>query len=97
VEEYYIVDVNSYAENVSLSHFSRRELERAFPVTIPISGMNWVDYSRTVKYFDVAQHKLSKKYMDEVLNILEDECIRCESVFDLYNKIGYDYKKKKYL
>jgi hypothetical protein len=93
---------NFYPQCISLQWFQERELTRAFPdatQNTKINGMNWLEYSRTIKY--CSNHHLSprqpmKDYLD-LLGIDINTVPVCNSVWDFYTKIGYNKKTKSYL
>lgn len=93
---------NFYPQCISFQWFHSRELERAFPEVSSgklKDGMNWVEYSRTVKY--CSDHQVSpRQNMQDYLNNFDVDINTvpvCKGVWDFYDKIGYNRKTKKYI
>lgn len=89
-----------YTQTISYQWFNERELKRAFPEVSSgklVNGMNWVEYSRTIKYCsERATHAARvKEYLDNVGVDINTVPV-CKGVWDFYEKIGYDKKRKKY-
>ena len=91
---------NFYPQCISFTWFRDRELKRAYPEAGTgklKNGMNWVEYSRTVKYCgEEVTGRPIKEYLDDC-GIDINTVPVCKGVWDFYNKIGYDHKKKKYI
>jgi hypothetical protein len=89
-----------YPQAVSYSWFHDRELKRAFPDVSSgklIDGMNWVEYASTIKYCsEHTTYRGIKEHLD-FFGIDINTVPVCKGVWDFYNKIGYDRKRKKYL
>ncbi len=92
-----------YRETCSLNCFRNRELERVFGVLggkrAAALKMNYYDYSMTVKYCSVELFYEQYAETRSILGIKDTIIIEKEfdSVWDLYNHIGYDRKKKRYI
>ena len=92
---------NAYTQIISYSWFHDREMKRAFPdVTsgLPVKdSLNWAEYSRTIKYCSERETNPSriKGYLD-LVGVDINTVPVCKGVWDFYDKIGYDKKRKKY-
>lgn len=93
---------NFYPQAVSYTWFHDRQLKNAFPEVSSgqlINGMNWMEYAKTVKY--CSEHQVSPR--ETISEFLENFGVDintvsvCKGVWDFYDKIGYDRKKKKYV
>lgn len=92
-------DKGFYTQCISYSWFHDRELNRAFPVgtqNTEKNGMNWMQYARTVKY--CSEHSTYSSIQEHLalMNIDINHVPVCKGVWDFYDKIGYDRKRKKY-
>lgn len=93
---------NFYTQAVSYSWFHDRELKRAFPTVGKhgnelINGLNWVQYSKTVKYCsEHTSYQDLAKYLKDYIGIDINTVPVCKGVWDFYDKIGYDRKSKQY-
>lgn len=93
---------NFYQQAVSYSHFHTRELNRAFPDVSSgrlINGMNWMEYARSIKYCSEHHIHPGESVADYLarLDVDVNTVPVCRGVWDLYDKIGYDRKTKKYI
>jgi hypothetical protein len=88
-----------YTQTISYQWFMERELKRAFPDVSGklINGMNWVEYSRTIKHCAERETHATriKEYLDNASVDINTVPV-CKGVWDFYDKIGYDHKRKKY-
>lgn len=97
-----INEPNFYPQSISFQWFRERELNRAFPEVSSgklKNGMNWMEYSRTVKYCSehhVGTNRPIKDYLDH-FDVDINNVPVCKGVWDFYEKIGYDKKTKRYL
>lgn len=106
VLEYYIINIPEYGEKgnytqgLSISYFTSRELKRFSDMYrdkkppsfwYDIEQKHGFDYDRN---FRLEGHEISRKYQEELDNLPH---IVCNSVWEFYEKIGYDRKTKKYL
>lgn len=87
-----------YIQARSYSWFCERELKRAFPDLDGLhKGMNWMQYRNTVKY--CSEHSVFPRtiggYLDS-MGVDINSVPVCNGVWDFYDQIGYDRKKKKY-
>jgi hypothetical protein len=94
-------DKGFYPQCISYSYFHDRELNRAFPngpQNTNENGLNWMQYARTVKYCSEHNSYISslKDYL-AIRNININHVPVCKGVWDFYDKIGYDRKRKKYI
>lgn len=88
----------NYQQQISINNFRRREMKRAFPAEIKdgVIKLSWFDYARTIKYCaDFARGKaialhIKHEFIPEITAI-------CNSPYELYDAIGYDRKKKRYI
>lgn len=90
---------NFYPQCISFQWFRDRELKRAYPDTSGklIKGMNWLEYSRTVKYCgEQVTGRPIKEYLDDIGVDINTVSV-CKGAWDFYDKIGYDKKRKRYL
>ena len=92
---------NAYTQIISYSWFCDRELKRAFPEVSSgklVNGMNWVEHSRTIKYCSERETNVNriKDYLD-CAGVDINTVPVCKGVWDFYDKIGYDKKRKKYI
>lgn len=91
---------NFYPQTISYQWFTEREMKRAFPDVSSgnlINGMTWMEYSRTIKYCSERERgNRIKEYLD-FIGVDINTVPVCNGVWDLYDKIGYDRKKKKYV
>ena len=93
---------NFYPQCISFQWFRDRELKRAFPEVSSgklINGMNWMEYARTVKYCSehhVGPNRPIKDYLDH-FDVDINTVPVCKGLWDFYEKIGYDKKRKRYL
>jgi hypothetical protein len=102
--DFFILEHPTYGEPqhrwqaVSYTWFRDRELKRAFPNLDGLhKGMNWMEYRNTVKY--CSEHHPSrpiKDFLDD-MGVDINHVPVCKGVWDFYNKIDYDRKKKKYV
>ena len=105
LENFFIVELPTpgedgfYRQVSSYSWFYKRELDRAFPDATrntAKNGMNWMQYAKTIKY--CSEHS-THHGMEEFLKMIEKDISQvtvCKGVWDFYDKIGYDRKKKRY-
>ena len=91
-----------YVQATSYSWFHDRELKRAFPkagTSELVNRLNWVEYSRTVKY--CSEHNpLPRESIADYLDRIDIDITTvpvCKGVWDLYTQIGYDRKTKTYV
>lgn len=91
-----------YTQGISFDHFKSRELNRAYPDTSSgklVNGLNWMQYARTLKYCTEHTTRSGQNILD-ILDSFEIDINNvpvCKGIWNFYDKIGYDYKKKKYL
>ena len=105
--EFFILEMPSYhdkgwyIQTTSFSWFRDRELKRAFPDVSGklIKGMNWMQYAKSLKY--TSEHTLLPSVnIAEHLELygIDINSVRvCKGVWDFYDAIGYDRKRKKYI
>lgn len=88
-----------YRQVSSFSWFRTRELNRAFPDVSSgnlIKGMDWVQYSRSIKYCSEHTPRTSIQDYLKDFDIDIGTVPVCKGVWDFYEKVGYDRKEKKY-
>ena len=105
--QFYIVnmpgyhDKGWYVQGISYDWFRNRELKRAFPDgsdNTARNGMNWMQYAQTVKYCSEREpHPGSTipeflKFIGVDINTVPV----CNGIWEFYDAIGYDRKRKKY-
>jgi len=108
VGTFFLVEIPTYGEpetyiqNTSFQWFRDRELERAFPNTPGeiTKGMNWAEYSRTIKYCGEHHWQRPNQTFEAYLehwDVDPSTITVCKGIWDFYEKIGYDKKKKRYI
>ena len=105
---FFIVEMPTYGEpdclpqNRAFQAFLVRELKRAFPDESSgklINGQDWMEYARRVKY--CSEHRMgSRQIIKDSLDLFDVDINTvpvCNGIWDLYQQIGYDKNKKRYL
>jgi hypothetical protein len=105
-EKWFIVEMPEadekkfYTQHISFTWFCERELKRAYPDESKIpKGMNYAEYARSIKYCSDMTSFIpggNSSFLQHA-EIDPKNVIRCKGLFDFYEKVGYDRKKKKYI
>ena len=93
-----------YRQATSLSHFRTRELNRAFPDKHRLIGsnVNWIQYAQMQKYASVDwlfgdEVSLTVLLECQMQGIAFEDIPVSNGVWQLYEDIGYDRKKPKFV